>query len=310
MSTLSSAFSETPVEDLPNLPGPVLGEIVCDLTREGRRIDALRLAALAAFEASGQWAVDGATSAGAWVSRETHCDTGVGRSDALLARRLRSMPVTEAALAAGDISMDHARAIAAGKHVEGFAAAEAALVREACAKRPIETRQAVTRWRETMGDESLPKGHDRQELYLSTRLDELWEIRGQFDGEGGSIVNRALRHHMDHAPAVADGSKRTTRQRRADAMVDLCDRYLRGAMGTAGQHPHINVICPLETLTGESNEPGRTSEGETLSAAVCRTARAGRDDQSGDHRPDRLAARCRPRAPHGHARDPYGARDP
>ena len=41
-------------------------------------------------------------------------------------------------------------------------------------------------------------------------------------------------------------------------------------MGTAGQHPHINVICPLETLTGESNEPGRTSEGETLSAAVCR----------------------------------------
>ena len=228
------------------------------------------MAALAAFDASGQWAIDGATSVGAWIAKETLCDAGQGHRDARLARRLRDMPETNAALAAGDISTDHAHTIAAGKHVEGFAGAERVLVEQARGLRPSETRAAVTFWREVMGDERLPKAHDRQELFLSPRLDELWDVRGTLVGEGGAIADRALRHYMDHEAVVADGSSRTTRQRRADAFVGIFDRYLRGQLGTAASRPHINVICSLETLQGQSNEPGRTSSGEVLSADVCR----------------------------------------
>ena len=292
MCALGSVSDEIPVEEFPSLSGPVLGELACQLTREGRRIEARRLAALAAFDASGQWAVDGATSVGAWIAKETLCDAGQGHRDARLARRLRDMPETDAALAAGDISTDHAHAIAAGKHVEGFARAERVLVEQARGLRPSETRAAVTFWREVMGDERLPKAHDRQELFLSPRLDELWDVRGTLVGEGGAIADRALRHYMDHEADVADGSSRTTRQRRADAFVGIFDRYLRGQLRTAASRPHINVICSLETLQGESDAPGRTSSGEVLSAEACRRLARGRDDQPGHHRPNRLAARC------------------
>ena len=246
------------------MSGPALGELVCELTREGRRLEARRLAALAAFDASGQWAIDGATSAGAWMAKETLCDTGHGHRDARLARRLRDMPETAAALAAGDISSDHAHAIAAGKHVEGFAAAEPVLVGQARGLRPSETRVAVTFWREVMGDERLPKGHDRQELFLSPRLDEHWDVRGTLVGESGAIADRALRHYMDHEPA----GRGRVEPHDAATPCRCVRRDLRSVLAGPARYGRVAPAHQRDLLTRDV-APGRRTHRAVPRAARC-----------------------------------------
>jgi len=98
--------------DVDTLADEELSELVVALRSESARLDAARVAVTGAWDARGVWDHEGAKSGAAWIAHRTRCPRGVADGEVRLARRLRSMPATKAALEAGEISADHARRLA------------------------------------------------------------------------------------------------------------------------------------------------------------------------------------------------------
>ena len=81
----------------------------------------------AALDARQAWAGDGSRSCGAWVAHRCRLPVGQAKAEVRLGRRLRTMPATAEALAAGDISVRHAMLLAS---LAGGRTAESASGRE------------------------------------------------------------------------------------------------------------------------------------------------------------------------------------
>jgi hypothetical protein len=103
-------------------------------------------------------------------------------------------------------------------------------------------------------------------LHLSRILDGRRELSGSFDPEAGSVIDTALRlaasRDVDGEPA------RSPARRRADALVDVCRRFLDHQQDRRGgrHRPHLNVITTLDDL--ERRGPGRLLDGSILDAAT------------------------------------------
>jgi hypothetical protein len=165
-----------------------------------------------------------------------------------LGRRLEHLPVVAAALGDGAVSVEHARVLADAAEVPEFGEAEEVLVEHARSLRPAETRRVVEHWRAAVGRERGSADSERRRLHLSSLLDGMRALDGLLDREGGAIVEKALDDLMAKSTDCPGEPTRTTSQRRVDALVDLCDRYLRGAMGSANRRPQISIVARIDTL--------------------------------------------------------------
>ncbi|HEV7207750.1 MAG TPA: hypothetical protein VGN54_03315, partial [Mycobacteriales bacterium] len=90
-----------------------------ELRRLADRVQALYLARLARFDAAGECVVDGAGRSWVWLGEQAGALPVEARAEVWLARRLHggagfTMPGTEAALAAGRLTVGQARLIAQG----------------------------------------------------------------------------------------------------------------------------------------------------------------------------------------------------
>src|SRR5262245_7364274 len=94
------------------LDDAALAEAVVELHRQQARLAAAVTRLTAAADARRVWADDGSRSCGAWVAHRCRLPVGQTRGEAWLGRRLRAMPATAEAFAAGDISLRHAMVLA------------------------------------------------------------------------------------------------------------------------------------------------------------------------------------------------------
>ncbi len=89
-----------------------LHEVVIELQRQSFRLAAARAKLTAAWDGRQIWADDGSRSPGYRLSREASMSVASAKVEVRRARALRTMPATAAALAAGDLSPDHADLLA------------------------------------------------------------------------------------------------------------------------------------------------------------------------------------------------------
>lgn len=208
--------------------------------------------AVAAFESSGQWADDGATSMVAWLRQhagQTARDAGwTVRATRLLSR----LPATRAAWLDGDLSGGQVRAVVANvatprtalfsDHEEGVIGAVAGLS-------VAETARAMRHWArcaEAVADGDAPV--ERRGLRLSADLDGRVDVAGRLGAEGGAVVTTAVR--LAESPDVDGEPPRSAPERRADALVDLCRFYLDHQTGRPGgrRRAHLNVVVDVDQL--------------------------------------------------------------
>src|SRR5262245_12004268 len=109
---LDAALGALAGEDLDCLSDRTLAGSLVQLRRVVDGLEGQWLRRLAAFDAHGGAVAAGAVSTGAWVRSNTRLSAGVARDRVELARALAGLPETSAALAAGEISVLHARLIA------------------------------------------------------------------------------------------------------------------------------------------------------------------------------------------------------
>ena len=245
---------EAAIDKLGASDGPV---DAARLWRLAERVEALKVRAARAYETSEEWRADGFLSAAAALLARCGVEHGQAGRALALGARLERLPHTAEAFAAGAISRHHASVVAeacTSERRDQIEAVEEHLSEVARRVRPRELRAVVRRLCDALdGDGGAADDaarHARRRLHVSTTLDGMVMIDGLLDAPAGEAVITCLRARMeaDRSP----GDTRAAPQRRADALVALCEDSLGAGMpgGSRRVRPHVTVVVDLEMLQG------------------------------------------------------------
>ena len=229
-----------------------------DLAARRREIDQMEAAWLrdvARYDRSHDWAADGFVNAGSALRARCNLTPGGASATVHLARKLEQLPATAGAFGRGEISRQHAAAIADAytpERAHALQAIETQLTDVARLTHPRELRSVVRRYADALdgdgGAGSDEAQHERRRLHLSQTLGGMGMLDGALDPESTELVATALTAEMERVRAKGD--PRTRAQRRADALVNLCRRALdSGSVGSSrNARPHVTVVVDLAEL--------------------------------------------------------------
>jgi hypothetical protein len=268
MSEQVSSILEPLADAIDALDLPTDRTVLAEAFALADRLNAKLLAAVGEHDAAEQWRNDGATSMTAWLRHHTRQAGRQASGCARTARRLRALPVTAGAYRDGVLSAGQVQAIVANlkdRTVGLFAAHEAELVPELAQLSAGDTAIAMQDWARradaVVGDDP-DKPQPERSLHLSRILDGRRELSGSFDPEGGAVIATAL--GLAATRDVDGETARSPAQRRGDALVDICRRFLdHQQTRRGGRHrPHLNVVATLDDLQRQGR--GRLVDGSIL----------------------------------------------
>ena len=261
MSELLSAIEGFRAETLAELPDARLEEDFAELQRAGEALELERLRRLAEIDRRGLYERDGHLSAASWLASSHRIAWGAAREQVRVARTLEEMPLTRRAWEEGQISRAAVRLIsdARGLDPEAFARSEPALVDAARRHSIAELGRVLALWRVRVEREREPKGKERlhahRNLHASATLGGMVRVDGDLDPETGESLLTALRAVLDTDARSGDRQDtRTSAQRRADALGEICRQWLDGGTRpvVAGERPHLTLSVDVEALSGSS----------------------------------------------------------
>ncbi len=241
------------------------------LHHELARFEAFVTEATAAFEASGEWAADGAKTASAWIATRCRVPRGAARKRARLGRTLRHLPRCAEAWREGRIGADQARAIAAARRHRteaSMARDEEMLVAQASEMGFEDFYRALSYWKQLADPEGADAAEEDRKaarnVYLEASFTGMWLGQMTLDPISGSIVSGEL-HRLEHELFEADCAEakerlgRTPRidelardggQRRADALVEMATRSSTAPADGIRPAPLFSVLVGYEALHG------------------------------------------------------------
>lgn len=229
----------------PNEPAGALGENLLEIDRERNRLDALECEALAAFDASNEFRDDGAMSTATWVAHRSRARRNSIARRTHIARRLRTMPHTATAFAAGDISLDHVEVLVKANLpslAEKFAECEERLVDHARTLSYDDFCRVVRYWRDVADPDDAERRaqtmHEARDAHSSATFDGMGRLDAWFDPISHQAFDAELRRRYE-ALLEADWAEararlgdmatvndlgRTPGQRRLDALTEMSRR--------------------------------------------------------------------------------------
>jgi Domain of unknown function (DUF222)/HNH endonuclease len=141
-------------------------------------------------------------------------------------------------------------------HPAQFHQAEQTLV-EAAKRLPArQLHHTMTYWQQQVdwdqGLREAERARDRRRLTVTTTTFGMVRVDGDLDPENGETVLTALRALLDADRGRIRTEASTPAQRRADALGEICRRWLDGAdrPSVGGERPHVTVIVDLDALEG------------------------------------------------------------
>ena len=246
-----------------------LKELVC----QHSRLESVVSSAVGAYDTSGDWAIDGARTAQAWLARSCRLPKATARRLVRRGRQLRHLPVVAQAFEDGAINAAHVDAVAAVRR-DGTEAAlerdEPLLVKQAKRLRFEHFAKAVAYWDQLADpdgtEEAAEARRARRDVYLEASISGMYLGSMTLDPISGSIVAGELgriedeffkadwaraRAELGHNPSV-DQLWRSPAQRRADALVEMAGRSsLVEPEGVARPPaPLFSVLVDWPTLSG------------------------------------------------------------
>jgi hypothetical protein len=216
---------------------------------------------VAAYDRSGEWAVDGYLNAASALRARCRMNVGVARGHVELARKLQHLPVVAEAFAEGEISRSHASVVAdaytpeRASHINNVEAQLVGAARDHTPQQLGSLVRHVTNAIDGDGgaatDEAL---YARRGYYQSSTLDGMLVTNGTFDHVDGEIHKAAIKAEMERDFQRGDG--RTPAERRADALTNLLRRSLdAGELGESHNvRPHFLGVVDVENLPGVTAE--------------------------------------------------------
>lgn len=240
--------------------------LVRELTAAVAQGEAARLAAVREVDARGAAVVTGASSTTAWLTGVLLERPGAAKRAVVVAKGLAERyTATSAALAAGDISADHAQVIC--RVLDGLQStipvgevlkAERTLLDHAAGYDPLTLAKLGRHLAYVLdpdGEKALAAHEARleagRELFLSQYDDGYWDLRARLDPVAGAELWTILDSLSAPKPSTEHGpDPRTAPQRRADALVQVCELLLEaGNLPTqGGERPTLVITSTLDSL--------------------------------------------------------------
>ncbi|OFW66078.1 MAG: hypothetical protein A2Z12_10335 [Actinobacteria bacterium RBG_16_68_21] len=252
-----------------------LHEFYLERRRRERAAAAEGAMALAEIDRRRSFLREGYLSAAAFVAHRSGDSHRAAAGLVRIARSLPEMPHTSAAFHAGEIGSVRVRRLIdaweAAPH--RFATVEEALVDRGCHQDARTFTQTVDLWRQNAaaGLSRLEERErfERRRLSFSETIEGMVHVDADLDPVSGETVISAIRALSGPADRD-DADGRTSTQRRADALGEICRRYLDSgdAPISGGQRPHLNVIVDIDGLTGGAVTRSEIGEGRVLGPAA------------------------------------------
>jgi hypothetical protein len=255
--------------DLASLGDGELGDALVDVRRVQARLAAVQARLVDAVDTRRPWAADGHRATGPWLAATDNTSIEDARAEVRLARRLRSMPATRAAFAAGDITAAHAHKLATLNGpltAAAFAPAEEFLVGQARSLRWADFVKACGYWlRHARADDPDPDKTDREHRHVTIHdgLRGTGILEGELTPLAKATFSGALERierelfeadwaaaktvHGDATPPAH--LARTPRQRRHDALMEMATRAAATPAGGRKPRPLITVLAGYEAFT-------------------------------------------------------------
>jgi hypothetical protein len=261
VSELRSTLDEFRVESVSELPDARIEEDFAELHRIGELVEIERLRRLGEIDRRGLFRRDGFLSTASWLSSRFRIAWGVAREHVRMARAIDRMPVLRSTVRTGDVPISAVRILAAAHEAEpgAFARAEERLV-EAARVHPLAGLQRVVAvWRQVVEREHELDGadvvRDRRRLHASATLAGSVRVDGDLDPETGETLLTALRAVLDAEARSGAADDRTPPQRRADALGEICRRFLDHGdrPAVAGERPHVTMTVAADALPADAD---------------------------------------------------------
>lgn len=268
IAQIAAGFAALGQVDVPGLTDGEVRELVQATQQVRSMADAACIRAAGALDVSGAWAPEGARSAAAWMQWRCRILKSRGSTDVRCARELRHMPHSEASMVAAEITSDHVRLLVAARHFapDAFAEQEERLVAMAGRMWVQQFEKALSYWKHVnepdRAEEEAGSAFDRREAHASTSFEGTVVVDALLDPLGGEMFLRELERleqelfEADWAEArnrVGEGAcvgdlRRTSKQRRADAMRLMAERSAAKAADATEARVLLQVLAGEETL--------------------------------------------------------------
>jgi hypothetical protein len=249
-----------------------------ELERATRVIELERARRLSEIERRGVYRRDGDLSMTSWLTRRSRIPVRDAARHVRLARALPRMRVATDALADGAICVPAAELLACARDADSteFGLAEAMLVDLPRRLNVRAVRRAIERWISLIDAEAneaaAERRFERRALYVSPTLDGMVRVDGNLDAETGQTVITALRSLIDSWSRADADDARTPAQRRADALAEICSRYLDSTDRpvVAGERPHLTVTVDVEALERRAGRKCHLDEAGRITGEAAR----------------------------------------
>jgi hypothetical protein len=244
---------------------------IIELNHLSARLEGVRTAAVAEFDAGGEWAVDGAKTAAAWLATRCHLPKAEAKRLVRRGRLLPHLPVAAEAFADGDIGAAQFDALAKVRTPvteAAFCRDEPLLVGHAKELKFEPLVALLAYWFQHAdpegADEADMERRARRDVFLTESINGMVLGAITLDPIGGSIVADELAR-LEHKLFEEDWAEakerlgtepklhelaRTSAQRRADALVEMAVRSKNAPEAGYRPGPHFVVLVGFETLHG------------------------------------------------------------
>jgi hypothetical protein len=205
------------------------GEEIAAVVRACETAIAMTMAPLRAFDELLLYRLTKASSSAQYLERCAGLSSREARSRMFLVRKLKTMPLTEAAWLAGTLTSGQVHAIV--DHVtkrlaERYSADEAAVLGIVAGLDVKDTETAIQRWvhfTEAALDDEDPKP-PREDEFFHSEAGGRYFSKGSFGSVTGKVINDAI--GLAETDNPRDDDTRSPAERRGEALADVCGFYL------------------------------------------------------------------------------------
>lgn len=238
------------------------------------RVGVVQAKLLALAEASKAHEGTGARNAAGWLAGKSKSSLGSAKKKAELGEAMNKSKALDDAVTNGELSPDAAAALhdAVTNPPENASEADVdELVDAVKGADPFEAKQAANRWKEILSSETEEQAEDRRYQQRSLRMTAPCDGLVTINATLPVLQARQVFASVSHiAGQYGKDDTRTTEQRLADGLIELATAYAKGQVNGGRENPNLLITIPVDSLTGDSNEPGVTSWGDHIPAFVVR----------------------------------------
>ena len=255
LGALRSAVALIADVDLSVMADAAIAADVVALRRSMDRLDGVFAAWTLGAQGRGVGLADGHSSMPAWLGWRTGMRRGAVNSVIRNAEAADLLEESGGAWRAGEISSGAMEAIASARvdgHDDELRACERELLDLARRGDHASLRRAAGHVRNlARADGTEPA--DRDGLTLGKLLDGRTVINGELSGTKAEAVRTAMQAFMDPA---SDRDGRTAAQRRADALVRICEVAIKHGTAAGRAKAHISFVVDWDTFNDVGNDDG------------------------------------------------------